>query len=90
MFNEKNPIWIKIYKIAIIVTFVACLVTAIVLPICSFNDAELLMCDDYAEIEALILFVAGVITAFATLASNMIILQFLNNVQVIREKLDNK
>ncbi len=90
MFNEKSTKWIKILKAFTIVVFFVFLLTSIVLCIISWTGAELLFDDAVAFLEGLVFLAAGTILAFSQLVINMLIIQLLNNVQIIREGIENK
>lgn len=88
LLDEKNPIWIKIFKILVIVTAAIILVGGIILSlvttiskhdgVVSFNFLIFILC-----------FVVSCIAAFAELISGMLIVNFLNNVQTICQKVSN-
>ncbi len=90
MFNEKSTKWIKTLKTFTIVMFFVFLLAALVLSIISWSGAELLFDDAAAFFEGLIFLGIGAFVAISQLVINMLIIQLLNNVQIIREKIENK
>ncbi|MBO5122357.1 MAG: hypothetical protein J6J01_05255 [Oscillospiraceae bacterium] len=86
MFNEKSNQWIKIFKGYTKVMFWICIVVAVVLCILGWCDWFWLTGSVF--IDGLILLACGVFAAFVQLVVNMLIIQYLNNVQVIREKVE--
>ena len=88
MFNEKSAKWIKIYKIFVIVSFFVLLLGGVLLGILDVTCVVDIMYDD--GIDLVIWTLSGVITAFLELVCGMLILNFLNNVQIIREKIEKQ
>lgn len=76
MFNENSSIWIKIYKVLTIVIFFILLIGGV------FAGAFL---RDINDVASALSFPVGIISAFGELVFNMLIIQLLNNVRVIRE-----
>ena len=99
MFDEKSCKWIQIYKVLTIIIFLVIIAFGI---IAGFGDGSTLFLDAdpwpfyrsdileyYFELGDFIIWVlASGVVGIIQLASNMIVIQFLNNVQIIREKLE--
>ena len=73
MFDERNDIWIRIFKGMAIVEFVGMIIAGLVLAI---------------NWEMFLWFLVGLIAAFVTLPLNMLMIQFFSNVQMIRENVE--
>lgn len=88
MFNEKSGKWIKIYKGITVALFFVFIVFGMVAGIgdasCSFFDIDL--GGDIGLFDFLIWVVLGSFVGYVQLVFNMLIIQLLNNVQIIREK----
>ena len=80
MFNEKNPIWIKIFKIVVIVLFFISLLSGLLL----------LAADVFEEDMAFLAILIGAVAAFVELCVGMLAVNYLRNVQRIREILEEK
>lgn len=78
-FDETSSIWIKIYKVLIIVLFFATLLAGLILGITAISNRNAL--------GAILYFIGTPIAAFFELVFNMITLNFLKNVQIIREEI---
>ena len=78
MFNEKSPIWIKIFKTIVIVMFFISLLSGIILPAADVVDEDL----------AFVAVLGGVVVAFIELCVGMLAINYLSNVQRIREILE--
>ena len=76
MFNENSSIWIKIYKALTIIIFFILLIGGV------FAGAFL---RDINDVASALSFPVGIISAFGELVFNMLIIQLLDNVRVIRE-----
>ena len=89
MFDEKNFIWISIYKVVTIITFFAFILFGMVAGIGDLSS-EFLDLDLGGDtfFDFVIWFLAGGFVGFIQLVLNMLVIQFLNNVQIIREKLE--
>ena len=86
MFNEKKAIWIDIYKTIVILSFWGYLIGGILLgPIDGFGFIEIF---GLGGISLFLWPIVGVILAFTNLVSGMLIINFLNNVQAIRMKIE--
>ena len=88
MFDEKNCKWIKIYKMLTIATFFAFIIFGIVAGIgdasCEFLDIDI--GGDIIFFDLILWVLAGGVVGFIQLVFNMLVIQLLNNVQIIREK----
>jgi len=78
MFNEKSPIWIKIFKVIVIVLFFVCLLSGVIMTAAEVFDDEL----------AFVGLLIGVAAAFVELCVGMLAINYLSNVQRIREILE--
>ncbi len=76
MFNENSNIWIKIYKALTIIIFFILLIGGV------FAGAFL---RDINDVASALSFPIGIISAFGELVFNMLIIQLLSNLRVIRE-----
>ena len=86
MFNEKGNRWLKLFKIYTIVMFWIYVAGAVVMCICGWSDV-LWWISPF--LDGIICLTGGSLVAAAHLISNMLIMQFLNNVQIIRERVEN-
>ena len=79
MFDENSEAWIRIYKSITVVLFwifnISGLVAGIVV-----GGSNFIVC--------IMLLLAGVFLACIQLVVNMLVIQFLNNVQIIRKKIE--
>ncbi len=98
MFNEKSGKWIRIFKIYTKVMFWLCISVAVVCCLSRWADGIWNITARWypgfwytgeSVIDGLICLVGGGILAFAQLVVNMLILQYLNNIQIIREKVES-
>ena len=87
MFDEKSSIWIARYKKFVIFSFWALLIGGILLGIFDITATIDILFDD-TLLDLLLWSVIGAILAYAQLLSGMLLLNFLNNVQTIREKIE--
>lgn len=91
MFNEKSARWIRIYKVLTLIAFWIFIVFGLVAGIgdysCEFLDIDI---GGDTFFDVILWVVIGAIVAFCQLVANMLIIQLLNNVQIIREKIENK
>ena len=78
MFNEKSPIWIKIFKTIVIVMFFVSLLSGVVLLATDILEEEI----------AFLGILGGVVVAFVELCVGMLVINYLSNVQRIREILE--
>ena len=87
MFDEKNSRWIKIYKKITIITFFAFIIFGVIAGIgdvtSEFLDFDL-GGDTFFDVIVWVLACGAV--GFIQLTFNMLVIQLLNNVQIIREK----
>lgn len=81
LFDEKNGIWIKIYKALTIILFIIIVIGSIVYAI---EDSP------GGFFGGLIVVVAGVAVGLVVMAGNMLIIQLLTNIQIIREKIEKQ
>ena len=90
MFDERSSIWIKIYKAVVIILAFAIIILGVLwaadeaCPTYQFSMVDLDF-PMFAKYSGIVL-----IVAFAELASGMLTVNFFNNVQAIREKLDKQ
>lgn len=90
MFNEKSEKWIKIYKTISIVVFwcwVAVGVFAAYDNIAIGNIFDIYIGGYF--LPSVVLVLCGIALGYIQLVVSMLIIQFLNNVQTIREKIEN-
>ncbi len=87
MFNEKSSIWIKIYKTITLIIFWLYVLAGVVMFFMGLDGS--LWWIDGGIIDGIIGLAGSFIAGYITLVVNMLIIQFLNNVQLIREKLEN-
>ena len=89
MFNERSAVWIKILKIIVVATFCITVLAGIVFGIsdmtCGFNDADIIGDDGLGDL--LIWIIIFGISAVIELTVGMLVVNFLTNVQDIREKI---
>ena len=86
-FDEKSPIWIDIYKKAVIITFWVLLAGGVLLGIFDITATIDILYDDNI-LDLLLWPVVGAILAFGELVCGMLIVNFLNNVQNIRMSIE--
>lgn len=93
MFGEKSEKWIKIYRGLTIALFWLYIAFGILAGI-GDSSAEFLDIgiggDDDGFLDFIVWVLAGGFVGFIQLATNMLIVQFFNNVQIIREKIESK
>ena len=91
-FNEKSKIWIKCYKIITIVFFFIFVSIGLIGGICDCFALNILDVglggDDDGLLDLLVWLVSGCALGFIELVSNMLIILLLNNIQIIRKKLE--
>ena len=85
-FNERSSIWIKIFRVYTIVMFWLFLIAGFILCYLSWNE-HFLITDSYI-LDGIILLGCGCFLAFTQAVANMLILQLLSNIQLIREKIE--
>lgn len=88
VFNEKSDMCLKIYKGYTKIMFGLLIVFAFILAFKGYN-CDIDITNSYM-LDAFILFIVGIFAACAHLVVNMLIIQFLNNVKIIREKIEEK
>ena len=76
LFDETSPVWIKIYKILVIILF--CVIVLF---------GFLTLFNSKAGDFRVYIFFGCAMSAFLELVLNMLILNFLKNVQIIREEI---
>lgn len=86
LLDEKNPIWIKVYKILVIVSAIAILIVGFILGV---GEATSYIYGAHFD-EFLKYFGIAVVLAAWDYVSGMLVSNFLSNVQAIREKLEEK
>lgn len=69
------------------ITFWLLIVVAVICSIQGFTE-NMWIVDETPLIDGLLFLIVGIFAACAHLVINMLILQFLNNVQIIREKIE--
>lgn len=89
MFNEKNEKWIKVFKVVSIIALVGWLFIAIGVGYSSWNNYWIsdLLGIDSEIIDFLIPFVACGLIGLLDYTKKMLIIQYLGNVQSIRNKI---
>lgn len=87
MFDETSNKCLRIYKGYTMITFGLLIVVAVICSIQGFTD-NMWIVDETPLIDGLLILIVGIFAACAHLVINMLILQFLNNVQIIREKIE--
>lgn len=83
MFNEKSGKWIKVFKLYTQIMFFLFLAAGVALSIVVWVNWG-------SFLEGIACWAGGAFLAFTQLIANMLIIQLLNNVQTIREKLEEK
>lgn len=90
MFNEKSEKWIKIYKTITIVAFWCWVAVGAYAAYDNYFVGNIF--DIYIGnyfLSSVILVLCGLAVGYAQLVVSMLVIQFLNNVQIIREKIEN-
>ena len=93
MFDEKSTKWIKIYKGIVVAIFWIFVVGGVIGGIgdCSSEFLDLGLGGDDDGILDLLVWVVGLGgIGFIQLVTNMLVIQLLNNVQIIREKIERQ
>ena len=86
MFNEKSPVWIKLYKVLVILAAAAILIGGVFWGISEAYSSYYHTIFDYTE---LALYVAiAVAAAGVEFVLGMLSVNFLSNVQTIRERVE--
>ena len=91
MFDEKKCCWIKIYKAIIITLFFCAIIFGIVAGIGDASSKYLdigIGGDDDGFLDFIVWVIASGFIGFIQLTANMLVLQLLNNIQIIRERLE--
>jgi hypothetical protein len=79
LFDEKSGVWIKIFKALTILLFIIIVIGSIIYAI---EDSP------GGFFGGLLVVIAGVAIGFVFVAGNMLIIQLLTNIQIIREKIE--
>ena len=88
MFDEKSTKWLSIYKVYIIVSCWVLLLGGVLLGILDVTTVVDIIYEDGLD---LVLWpVVGALDAFVQLVCGMLVLNFLNDVQIIREKIEKQ
>ncbi|MBE6534000.1 MAG: hypothetical protein E7678_03405 [Ruminococcaceae bacterium] len=91
IFNEKNKIWIQIYKIVTVSLFFVFVLFGFIAGLGDvsgeFLDIEL---GGDTIFDLFVWLIACSLVGFIQLVLNMLIIQLLNNVQLIRENIEKK
>lgn len=85
MFDETSKKWIERFKTFVLTMFWLYLAAAVVLCICGWSDCFWIT--DTAFMDGIIFLAGGTLIAFGHLLLGMVIVQLLNNIQIIREKI---
>ena len=88
MFDEKDPKWIIIYRGFTKVIFWLYVIATVMMFFAGWSGA--FWWTDSEILDGLICLVSGGFAAFIHLMANMLIIQFLSNIQLIREKLEKQ
>lgn len=90
LFNERSSQWIKIYKYIVVALFWIYIFIATLFGIgdasATFMDFDIGGDDGFLDFILWVIIGGG--AAFIQLVVNMLVIQFLNNVQLIREKIE--
>ena len=86
MLDERSSVWVKLFKIyTLIITWLFALATLI----CAIAGLTEGICiTEEPALDGLILLVGGAIITVSQLLGNMLIIQLLNNVLIIRDKVE--
>ncbi len=97
MFNEKSNVWIQIYKGITIAQFIVSVLSGMIIGALEasrlwYMNTSLLffLRERGGIINFFVWIILGFVIGFVPLVVNMLIIQFLNNVQLIREKVEKK
>lgn len=93
MFDERSGKWIKIYRGLTIALFWLFIAFGILAGIGDSSSAFLdigIGGDDDGFLDFIVWVLAGGFVGFIQLVTNMLIIQFFNNVQIIREKIESR
>ena len=93
MFDERNEKWIKIYKGVTVTFFWLWIAFGVV----AFSDNlwfANIFCFELGYngyfLGGVVLMLASFIIGYIQLVTNMLVIQFLNNIQTIRDRIENK
>ena len=89
MFDEKNGKWIKIYKKITVVLFWLFVALGVFAFFDNWLGGEFFNSNYFGYfLDGILLLAVFICVGYVQLVSNMLIIQFLNNVQIIREKIE--
>lgn len=86
MLNVKSDRWLKIFRCYTIIMSILLLALGVVMGIFVLDEGCMITHEE--SLDALIFIVSGIAVAFVHYSINMLILQFFNNVQIIRKKIE--
>ena len=86
MFDERSEKWIKFFKGYAVTMFWLWVAAGVIMCFVGWDGGLWLI--DAGFIDGIICLAGGFIVAYVQLAVNMLIIQFFNNVQIIREKIE--
>ena len=87
IFDEKNPIWLNIYKVLNVI-YLACM--AFLALFGSFDDLLDLDYIFFHEDSFILWFIVCAVIGFSVYALNMLLIQLFSNVNAIREKIEKQ
>lgn len=93
MFDERSEKWIRIYKGITVAAFWIYIIFGVIAGIgdCSAEYLDIgIGGDDDGFLDFIVWVLAGGIVGYVQLVANMLVIQFLNNVQTIREAVTNQ
>ena len=89
MFDEKSSRWIRIYRlVAITVSWIFVISGLVSAYCCWYFDGIFGIGDSWFVIVSLA--ICGFVVGYIHLVINMLVIQFLNNVQIIRQKIEKE
>ena len=88
MCDERSQKGIKIYKNITVIMFWLYIAAGVAMFFMGLDGFFWWI--DGGFLDGIICLAAGVIVGYINLVVNMLVIQFLNNVQIIREKIENK
>lgn len=87
MFDEKSDKWIRIYKHWSLTCFAILILGGIIFGILDLTATVDILYDDNI-LDLLLWTILGIVFGFSQLVYSMLIINFLNNVQIIRVEID--
>ena len=87
-FDEKSPVWIKAFKIYSIILFFTLLVASLALGVLGLFS--ILTLTGIPFLDGIVFLAIGLEASFIELICNMLIVQFFNNINIIREKIEKQ